>query len=157
MKKGNIYKISALIILLSFFVVPFTFTLYRESIMASGSLVAAEWSVTLEQNGVNNSLIVVPEVATATYTLNVKSLSQVDVKYNIVVSGLPSGIDVSLNGVDYPTVTSGTVTFTNAGTILGTATDRINTHTLTFRGANGATFVNNQTITVNVYAEQLLS
>ena len=161
MKRAKVYKCVALILLLTFFVVPFTFSLYRGNIFANGGLVTAEWAVSLEQNGISNDVTVVPEVATGTYTLNVKSLSQVDVTYDIVITNLPAGVDVSIDGVNYPLVSDGSVTFSNAGTILNNSQNKINSHTLTFRGTNGSLYENNslinQIVNVVVNAKQTLS
>ncbi len=153
-QKNRTFKVLIVAGLILFILIPLSYALLRNSTFASGNLVTAIWNVTLEQTGVNNNLTVVPENANATYTLNVKSLSEVDVNYSIVVSNLPSGVDVSIDGVTFPPVSNGTVTFSNAGTILYSSNDRINSHTLTFRGASGATLVNNQAVTINVLAEQ---
>ena len=147
-------KIIILFMILSFFLIPVSFAICKSQAIGDSSLAAAQWNVTLEQTGVNNNITVVPGVSTTTYTLNIKSLSEVNVKYSIILGNIPSGIEVSLNGEDFYPPSSGTITFSNAGTILYSSQNKTNTHTLTFRGNNGATAVNNQTITVNVIAEQ---
>ena len=150
-------KVGTVVILfaIAVFLIPTSVAIFVRRGGGSASLVSATWNVTLEQTGVNNNLTVVPETATATYTLNVKSLSEVDVKYSIVIGNLPTGIEVSLNGVDFSQASNGTITFNNAGTILYSAQNRTNTHTLTFRGATGASVVSNQAVTINVIAEQM--
>lgn len=143
-----------------FFVHP-SYAIFRETANSDSELVSAEWVVTLEQAGISNNVTVVPEIAVGTYTLNVKSLSKVDVKYDIVLSNLPNGIDVSIDGVNYPPVSSGSVTFNNAGTILSSSQNKINSHTLTFRGTNGSLYENNplinQVVNVDVYAQQIMN
>lgn len=141
---------------LAFFLVPTSFAVFKSFASGNFALLSAEWSVSLEQNGVNSNLVVVPGVATTTYTLNVKSLSQVDVKYSIVLGNLPSGVEVSIDGVNFLQPSNGTVTFTNAGTILYSAANKVNSHSITFRGTSGASFVNNQTVTVDVIVEQMI-
>lgn len=139
---------------------PPTYSILREMIEGDSSIAAADWIVTLEQAGVNNNVSVVPENATGTYILNIKSLSKVDVTYDIVLSNLPAGVDVSIDGVNFPPVSSGTVTFSNAGTILANSQNRINSHTLTFRGTDGSLYENNpinQVVNVDVYAQQTMS
>ena len=149
--------ITIILFILAVFIVRSTFALFRGSLATNTSTSIAEWNVTLEQNGVNNTLSVVPGVSNATYTLNVKSLSNVDVKYDVVISNLPTGVDVSLDGTTFPAVSNGTVTFTNAGTIpYNAGNNGIDTKTITFRGANGATAINNQTVTINVVAKQII-
>ena len=149
-------KVILLIVCLVLFAIPVSFSLFKKQRNSESSVTSADWSITLEQTGVNNNLTLVPELSTSTYTLNVKSESEVDAKYSIVVSNLPSGVEVSLDGETYPPVSNGSVTFPNAGTILHNAQTKTNTHTLTFRGLNGATVVSNQAVSVNVIAEQIV-
>lgn len=151
-KKFEVIVIILFILAVS--LIPTSVAIYKRQADSHSLMASAAWTVSLEQTGVNNNLTVVPGSANATYTLNIKSLSEVDVNYSIVISNLPSGVDVSIDGVTFPPVSNGTVTFSNAGTILYSSSNRINSHTLTFRGANGATLVNNQVVTINVLAEQ---
>ncbi len=156
----NILLTILVFVLTALFFVPPTYSLLREESSSDSSIASAEWIVTLEQDGVNNNVTVVPENATGTFTLNVKSLSMVDVTYDIVISNLPTGVDVSIDGINYPPVSLGTVTFTNAGTILATSQNKINTHTLTFRGTDGSLYVNNsisRVVNVDVYVQQTLN
>ncbi len=150
------FKSLIIVLMLSLTVIPLSYAIFRNLIFVDGTLASAIWDVTLVQNGIDNDLTIVPGTSDATYTLNVKSLSEVDVKYSITLSNLPTGIEVSIDGVTFPPVSNGTVTFTNAGTILYSVGGSTNTHTLTFRGTNEAALVNNQAVTVNVVAEQII-
>ena len=153
----NKVKITVILFILAIFIVRSTFALFNNSLAIGQSANVAEWNVTLEQTGVNNNLTVIPELATATYTLNVKNLSDVDMKYDVQITNLPSGIQASLDGTNFTPASNGTITFTNAGTIPYNAPNNgIDTKTITFRGVNGATVVNNQTVTVNVIAKQIV-
>lgn len=161
MKKMDIKKDLLIAIVLfgmtALFFVPSTYAIFKNTTQSSSDIVSAEWVVSLEQDGISDNATVVPGIENGTYTLKVKSLSLVDVKYDIVISQLPNGVDVSIDGVNYPPVSDGTVTFQNAGTILHSSQEKINTHTLTFRGADNATIVDNQVVKVDVNAQQLLS
>ena len=150
-------KIIAVLFLIGAFLIPGSIAMYKRGAGGNSELTSANWNVTLTPISAGNSVTVIPELATATYTLEVRSSSEVDIKYAIVVSGLPSGVEASLNGVDYPPVSNGTVTFSNAGTILYNAATKANSHTLTFRGVNGATVVSNQQVNIGIVAEQLLT
>ena len=153
----NKVKIAVILFILALFLVRSSFALFRGSIAGTPSITAATWNVTLEQNGVNNNLEVIPGLATATYTLNVKSLSDVDVKYDVVLSNLPAGIEASIDGTNFTPVNNGTITFTNVGTIpYNSVNNGIDTKTITIRAVNNATTVNNQTVTVNVIAKQIV-
>ena len=156
----NLLVAILLFLLTALFFVPPTYAIFKEVTESNGDLITAEWDVTLEQGNVNNNVHVVPEIATGTYTLNVKSLSKVDVVYDIVISNLPEEIDVSIDGVNFPPVNSGSVTFINAGTILSNSQNKINSHTLTFRGTSGSLYINNsidQIVNVVVNAHQKMN
>lgn len=151
------FKSLIIVLMISLTVIPLSYAIFRNIVSIDGTLASAIWDVTLVQNGIDNDLIVVPGSSDATYTLNIKSLSEVDVKYSITLSNLPTGIEASIDGVTFPPVSNGTVTFVNAGTILYSAGGSTNTHTLTFRGTNEATLVNSQAVTVNVVVEQMIN
>lgn len=146
-----------IVLMLSLTVIPLSYAIFKNIVFVDGTLATAIWNVTLVQDGIDNDLTVVPGSSDATYTLNIKSLSEVDVKYSITLSNLPTGIEASIDGVTFPPVSNGTVTFVNAGTILYSAGDSTSTHTLTFRGTSEATLVNSQAVTVNVVAEQIIN
>jgi hypothetical protein len=151
------FKSLIIVLMLSLTVIPLSYAIFKNIVFVDGTLATAIWNVTLVQDGIDNDLTVVPGAADATYTLNIKSLSEVDVKYSITLSNLPTGIEASIDGVTFPPVSNGTVTFKNAGTILYSAGGSTNTHTLTFRGTNESTLVNSQAVTVNVVAEQIIN
>lgn len=151
------FKSLIIVLMLSLTVIPLSYAIFKNILFVDETLATAIWNVTLVQDGIDNDLTVVPGASDATYTLNIKSLSEVDVKYSITLSNLPTGIEASIDGVTFPPVSNGTVTFKNAGTILYSAGDSTSTHTLTFRGTNEATIVDSQAVTVNVVVEQMIN
>ncbi len=153
---GKKIKIIALLFIFALFLVRSTFALFRDSLAIEHVTDLAEWNVTLEQDGINNSLTVIPGFESDTFTLNVKSLSDVDMKYTVNVSNLPSGIEASINGVDFYPEVNGIITFPNEYTILYSSLTKINIHTLTFRGTNNSIYVNNQPVSVNVETAQVV-
>ena len=154
-KKIKIFAI--LLVILAVILIPSSYALHKHKYDGGASLALAEWNVSLEQNGVNNTLSVVPGISNATYTLNVKSLSNVDVKYDVIVSNLPTGVEASLDGTNFTPASNGTITFTNVGIIpYNAGNNGVDTKTITLRAVNNATTVNNQTVTVNVIAKQIV-
>ena len=141
-----------LVYLLSVFCIPSSFGLYKRSSTSTNAFDAANWSVSLNQTGISGNVLVTEgDTNGSTYTLNVVSNSEVDVTYDIIISNIPSGVQVKLgNGSFAPQ--SSTVTFSNAGTI--SYGDGPNTHTLTFKANNGATIVNNQQVNIDVDFKQ---
>ena len=151
-------KLTVILFILALLIVRSSFSLFKESLAGNSSMLSAEWNVTLEQNGVNNNLIVIPGIYNDTYTLNVKSLSEVDMGYDVVLSNLPSGIEASIDGTNFTPANNGTITFTNVGTIPHNSNNNgIDTKTITLRGTNGATIVNNQVVSVNVITKQIIN
>ena len=141
----------------AFAIISPTYSLLRNNSTKNMQLKLADWDVSLVQNGVDDSLTVIPGTSTATYNLNIRSLSEVDVKYTIVISNLPVGVEVSIdNGTTFEPQVNNAITFANAGTIPYSASGNQVTKTLIFRATSGATLVNNQAVNIDVIAEQVL-
>lgn len=157
MIKRNLWIAIFLVVVAAIFFISPSYAIFKNSASSQSGITTADWIVSLEQEGISDEVTVIPGMANGTYTLKVKSLSLVDVKYDIIIRNLPSGVDVSIDGVNYPSVSNGTATISNAGTILHNAQDKTNTHTLTFRGANNATIVNDQEVTIDVDVQQIIN
>ncbi len=153
-KKVNI-RLVILLGLLSVFALPSSFAILKSYASSSKSLVSSIWSVSLEQTGVNNNISVIEGGSAQNYTLNVKSLSEVDVIYTIVLSNIPSGVEVKLDNGQFQTPTNNTVTFTDAGTILYSDVNKTKTHTIAFKANSGTALVNNQIVGVDVTVRQM--
>ena len=147
------FEMIVLVYLLLVFSVPSSLGIYKNSSTSTNTIKAADWNVSLDQNGVNDSLEVITGGQNAAYTLNVVSDSEVDTVYSIIVKNIPSGVQVKLdNGTFQPE--SSTVTFSNLGPIYYTGQEETRTHTLYFKANNGAATVNNQTVTIDVDFKQ---
>ena len=139
--------------LLFAFCIPSSLGLYKNGMNTTGLISAASWDVSLNQTGINSNLEVEPN-STISYTLNVVSNSEVNTKYSIIISNIPSGVVVKLDEEEnFRIPNNGTVVIDNAGIILYSAVHQ-NTHTLTFKANAGAPAVNNQEIDINVVFEQ---
>lgn len=153
MKKGMKY-----ILLVLFIVVcaSSTYAIFRDGLNGTGSMSAAVWDVTLNQNGVDNSLSIIPspnEVA-ASYTVNITSVSEVNVVYYIVVDNLPTGVSVDLDGNGYIPEENHKVVFDDFEPILYSATNKNRTHVLSFKASASAGYVNNSEVNIDVVARQ---
>ena len=154
---NNNFRIFAIIILMLFFLVPSVYAIFKSTSGSSSSVNLAEWSVELNQTGINNNLTIIPDLLNANYTLNVRSSSEVNVTYDIVVSGIPSDVEIMLdNDGNWETPSSGSYTFTNAGTINYNSQSHENSHILTFKALTTATPSMNNTININVVAKQVI-
>ena len=133
-----------------------TFALMRSSTSASGSLDAATWSVTRNYSQSGDSIDIYPGGATDSYTLTVQSNSEVDVLYKIIISNLPSGVEVDIDNTGYsPADANGTLTIENANTVIN-YNDSVKTknHILTFKANTGTSLVTNQEIDIDVEFRQ---
>ncbi len=148
-------KIELIIVICLLFVlcIPSSFGIYK-SISGNNNLVdSAVWSVGLNQTGINGNVLAMEGSTNGTYILKIISESEVDVAYSITVSGLPSGVDVSLDNYNngaFQTPISGSTTFSNAGVINYTGQSEEVTRTLTFKANTGATIVSNQPVNISV-------
>ena len=149
------FEIVILIYLVSVFCIPSSLGIYKNSASTSGLVDISDWNVSLNQEGINNTLTLTADGDTGSYTLKVVSDSEVDTEYAIIISNIPSGVDVKLDTENnYRTPVNGVVTIDPAGTINYTGSSEEVTHTITFRANNGATLVSNQTINVDVDFKQ---
>lgn len=151
-------KIIIIALLFFFSLISVTYAVFKDSILGSSSVTLATWEVTLNQGNVNNSLFVIsePHEVTANYTLNVNSVSEVSIVYSIILDNLPSGVSVSLDGVNYVAESNHKVVFTNVDTIPYNDTTKTRQHLLYFKASTTAEYVNNIEVNVSVDAKQLV-
>ena len=146
------------VILIVLFIASTTYALLRGSANIDGSIKAASWSVSLNQEGVEDVLNIYTGTTNANYTLNIQNNSDVDITYNIVISNLPAGVEVDIDnsGTFLPQDNNHTITISNAGTIPYSTTPQQQSHILTFRAPIGTTPVESQTVNIDVIARQII-
>lgn len=155
MKKKILKSIILVVTILLVFCAIQTFAIFRKIASGTGTLDAATWSVTRSQSQSGDSIDIMPGLTTDDYTLTVQSNSEVDVIYSIIISNLPTGVEVDLdNSGNYRTPTSGTITIDPAGTINYNDAQKTKIHTLTFRATSGAQLVTDQSINIDVKFKQ---
>lgn len=131
-----------------------TFALMRTSTDGNGTLNAATWNVARNHSQSDDS-IDIERGDTDSYTLTVQSNSEVDVLYKIIISNLPTGVEVDIDNTGYQTPTNGSLTIENANTaIMYNDSSKTKKHTLTFKATDGATLVTEQKIDIDVEFRQ---
>ena len=155
MKKKVLLPLAFMVMV--FAIVATTFAIFRKSGSGTGSIRAATWSISRSQSASGDSLEVIPELSTDVYNLTVTSTSEVDVVYTIIISNLPTGVEVALDNGTYQPSSNGTVRISNAQTVIN-YNDAVKTknHTLTFRATSSAQVVSDQEIDVDVEFKQSL-
>ncbi|MBR7041873.1 MAG: hypothetical protein IKI04_00045 [Bacilli bacterium] len=149
--KNNKILIIIIFVLLALYI-PFSLGLLKNRANLPSPVSFARWDVSADFD-LNGSMHLVPNSGTSSYSIVVSSDSEVDTDYSIIVSNIPSGVQVKLDNDEFQPYSS-TVTFSNAGTILYGAGVNSATHTISFRANTGAPFVNNQSVGVNVEFKQ---
>ena len=148
-----------LIFVLGISIIPYslhTFALFKSSTSTNGSIKTSTWRVERNYSQSGDSIDIYPGGATDSYTLTVQSNSEVDVLYKIIISNLPSGVEVDLDNTGYLTPESnGSLTIENNNTIINyNDSVKTKTHLLTFRATNSAQLVTNQKIHIDVEFRQ---
>lgn len=139
--------------------ISYSYSIFRSDTNPNGSIKLATWSVSLNQSGVNNYLSIIPgdSTSTADYTLNVTSLSEVDIIYTVVINNLPTGVSVDFdNSGTFTPETNNSVVFSDIGRINYSDASHTKTHTLTFKADSNSSFVSDEGIDVNVITRQVL-
>ena len=137
------------------FSIPYSLGLLKSNGNSLAALNTALWSVSVNSNS-NSTINLMPNAGTAQFTIVVTSNSEVDTEYSIIVSNIPSGVDVKLDNGNFesPASNSDTVTFSNVGTIIYGDSNNEKTHVLTFRANADAVIVSNQTVNIDVEFKQ---
>ena len=156
MKKEKVKKILIIVFILSFFLIPSTFAIYKNSALTYTDLNLAEWSVSLNQNNDNNYLTIVPEPENVndTYTLHMISNSEVDVNYSIIIDNVPNGVSAKAGNGNFIQETNNKILINNAGVIHYNPNGSTEDCVLTFKASSGATFVDEQQVSISVILSQ---
>jgi hypothetical protein len=132
-----------------------TFAILRASGSGSGTIRTAKWSVSRNYSQTGDSIEIYQGGATDRYTLTVQSASEVDVLYKIIISNLPTGVEVDIDNTGYLTPTAGTLIIENANTVINyNDSVKTKTHTLTFKAASTASLVTDREINIDVEFRQ---
>lgn len=159
MQKNRVLKILSVMLLVSLFLVPIAFAMYRSVSNGNGTISTASWEVSINQLNENDYLSIIPgeDGTTASYAVNITSDSEVDAIYSFVINNLPAGVSVSAdNGNTFIPSSNNKAIISDAGTILYTDTNKTKRHVLIFKADTGTALVNNQAIDINVIARQAL-
>ena len=130
-----------------------TFTKCVGVLDKSGSLSIAKWDVSLNPTTGNTFNIITGNTSEnlddQTYSFTITNNSDVALSYNIVLSNVPTGVEVVYDNVTYYE-SSNVVTITNAGSFLTTDLNNTHTHSLTFIAPAGTTSVTNNEVDIDV-------
>ena len=129
-----------------------TFAKYVGVISSSTSQQIAKWDVSVE-NDPNTNLEVVCGNVSQNYNLTVTSLSEVGVKYSVILSNVPSDVLVKIDDGSYVSGVNGVVTFNDVGIIY--TSDSVKNNIITFYSELGCNALTNIDVTIDVKFEQI--
>jgi hypothetical protein len=153
-KKTMIYASIIMCILLVFFVSN-SLAIFKTQAAANTEVPLATWNVSLTPDA-DDDLVVIPGVSEDTYTLSVTNQSQVDIRYSIILSNLPNGVEVAVGDGAYQPVSNNTVSFADVGVILFNDSTQTKSHVIHIRGGSNPTYVTAQTVNVSVLVKQVV-
>lgn len=150
-KKFKLFLILYCTIFTSFFIVNSLAKYYGQA-LGNGNVSIAKWSVSLDTTGSNTSLSLIAGNTTDVYNLSVISNSDTKVDYKIVVSGLPNGMQVGVDGATPQNSSNGI--FVYNGFINANDATKTKNHTLTFNAPVGIVSPGTSNVDINVLFTQ---
>ena len=159
MNKKRIINILIIVIMLSLFIIPSSFSIIKMMNTGNSSVALATWSVSLNQNGENNYLSIVPEPENTndSYVLSITSNSEVDITYSVIVDNLPTGVSVKADDGSFIPESNHKVMIPNVGVIRYNDENKTKQCILTFKASANATFVDEEEIDISVIISQQMS
>jgi hypothetical protein len=157
MKKYK-YIYIILIFFISLLIITGSFALYKSAGSSDLSVELADWHVSLIDLSSEQSddVNITSGVEPTAYRLAVESLSDVTIKYNIKFTGLPSGVQVSIDDSPYVPESNGIITFNSRGRINVDDIEKTKEHIIKFKAPLGTTEISNKLVNIDVQFEQVI-
>lgn len=134
-----------------------TFSRYNSQNNKNTSMDIAKWDVSLNTISSSDTLnILAGDEVPQTYTLKIKSESEVSTKYTIILSNLPNGIEVSIDNEGYQTPQNNVITFDDVGIFNINETNTEHEHILKFKSLLDSSTTNISEINVDVQFSQII-
>lgn len=149
-KERIIIFVVVYLIFLSFYFSVNTLAKYTGTVSGTGDTQVAKWEVSATSNSASTMNIIAGN-DTASYEIKVTSTSEVGCGYSIVLSNVPTGVQVKLD--DKAPVTVGndkTVTFDRCGHFDANRPGVVNTHTLVLKADITIPPVSNNAMSIDV-------
>ena len=155
-RRMDIIMMLPMLVILSFGI-PLSFARFNEIRTGNSAISVAKWDVDIDTTSNTGDLTVVSGTTDQTYTITVTNASEVSTGYSIVLSSVPTGVSVALDGGTPVLESSGAITFSEAGSFLVGSNTTSRTHTLTFSAPLGTAEVTDRSIGMNVVFNQIIS
>lgn len=158
MKKLKIKKktIIILVLIMLAFVNSYLLAKYTSSHTGSNSSRIAKWNVTYDvSDNLSDTLNLVSGNETKDYIINVTSTSEVAAKYSIVLSNVPSELEVKLDNGSYHTPLNNVIEFNDVGSFRDNDMNTTFRHTLTFSAPLESNIASTNNVNINIRFDQI--
>ena len=161
MKKRKLKKkfVIFLSIYAVFFVSYFTITTlakYTSLLNINGNVTVAKWDVSITGN--NNQILPTMTIGKNStyqnYNLSVTSTSEIAITYSVIITDVPTGVQVQIDNNTIYDEDNGTVTITNLGSFNANDNNTSHNHIITFIVPLGIDTFNNETMNIDVIFTQ---
>ena len=129
---------------------------YKSKINSHDKVSIAKWNVSTNiTNNTNNNLSIISENNKRSYVVTVNSQSEVATTYSIILSNVPTGLEVKIDNKDYKTPDNNIIKFDNIGSFTPSNETATHNHTLTFNDPLTTNNIGDSVIKIDVIFEQI--
>ena len=130
---------------------------YTTSLTNSGTTAkAAKWNVTYDtSDNASDTLQLISGNGAKKYIIKVTNASEVAVNYSIILSNVPTEMEVKIDERPYKTPTNNRIEFENIGTFSGDNINTTFTHTLSFNASLESDIASTTNIGINIKFTQI--
>lgn len=158
MKKFKIKKRTIIVLILAIITFSNSYLIARYSSLVSGtnSGSVAKWQVSYDtSDNASDTINLISGNGTSSYIIKVTSVSEVAANYSIILSNVPSEMEVKIDNGVYETPINNRIEFNNAGSFSGNNMNATFTHTLTFNAPLESNIASTTNIGVNIEFSQI--
>lgn len=158
MKKFKIKKRTIIVLILAIITFSNSYLIARYSSLVSGTNFGsvAKWQVSYDtSDNASDTINLISGNGTSSYIIKVTSVSEVAANYSIILSNVPSEMEVKIDNGVYETPINNRIEFNNVGSFSGNNMNTTFTHTLTFNAPLESNIASTTNIGVNIEFSQI--
>ena len=158
MKNNIINKKSIIIILFALIIFSNSYLLAKYTSILNGSSNSsiAKWSVSYDTNDNDGDVLsLISGNSTKDYIIKVTSTSEVSANYSIILTNVPSEMEVKIDGGTYRLPINNTISFENVNSFGASDVNTTHTHRLIFNAPIDSNIASSTQVGINVMFNQI--
>ena len=158
MKNNIINKKSIIIILFALIIFSNSYLLAKYTSILNGSSNSsiAKWSVSYDTNDNDGDVLsLISGNSTKDYIIKVTSTSEVSANYSIILTNVPSEMEVKIDGGTYRLPINNTISFENVNSFGASDVNTTHTHRLIFNAPIDSNIASSTQVGINVIFNQI--